>query len=169
VLLLFEVSLVLTAEVPLEVPLSALAVLLPEVLLELESEFESESESEDEASCVLELLAGVELVELDASVVLVLPDPGAGVELVELDESVLELLAGAGVELVELDESVELVLEAGAGVELVELDESVLELLVLAFMLVLDPEVVDDEAVKASLFKVKHARLILTAFSAVSQ
>jgi hypothetical protein len=114
VLLLFEVSLVLTAEVPLEVPLSALAVLLPEVLLELESEFESESESEDEASCVLELLAG-------------------------------------------------------AGVELVELDESVLELLVLAFMLVLDPEVVDDEAVKASLFKVKHARLILTAFSAVSQ
>jgi hypothetical protein len=121
---------------------------------------------------VLELLAGagVELVELVASVVLVLPDPGAGVELVELDESVvLELLAGAGVELVELDESVELVLEAGAGVELVELDESVLELLVLAFMLVLDPEVVDDEAVKASLFKVKHARLILTAFSAVSQ
>jgi hypothetical protein len=102
--------------------------------VELESEFESESESEDEASCVLELLAGagVELVELVASVVLVLPDPGAGVELVELDVPVLELL-------------------------------------VLAFMLVLDPEVVDDEAVKASLFKVKHARLILTAFSAVSQ
>jgi hypothetical protein len=102
--------------------------------------------------------------------VLVLPDPGAGVELVELDESVLELLAGAGVELVELVASVVLVLpDPGAGVELVELDVPVLELLVLAFMLVLDPEVVDDEAVKASLFKVKHARLILTAFSAVSQ
>merc|ERR1712187_760797 len=105
--LLEVVSVVLTAEVPVEVPVSALAVVLPEVLLVLEFEvvasesepvFESESElvswSWDWLLALVESVAvpPITALEFDESVLLVLLL--AGVLSVLLADSVALLLAG---------------------------------------------------------------------------